>query len=514
MKGKISKIKNTKGELALPITTVEAVYLEDGKTKLSDEIKDVLKYEAFDDEGIIAEIPSVIEEIDGIKKDISEINSSLDNKANKNDVAKISNGTPLFASNLADMNDITRNYVNINDGYLYVNNNGYWNKTSVLYQSTGINDNSITPIKINKENQTYYSNNLAIELIPMKYVSPTTGEIMDYTSTSGTTVDDGVTEFIEVGENRVFSYIGYSTESKINGCIYDINKNKIGNLLSPSVAGGVVEMTMPIGAKYIRVNYSRKYKDIFYVKEKFINVKSNIKWLDVDINNLNKNVLDLIVDSQKTISKYKGKKLACLGDSITYGYGLSNPSIEGWVAMLGRELEFAEVKNYGLSGDLIAREVGIAPSMAIRYTTMNDDYDVVIVFGGTNDYYHGKKFGDKSSTDITEFYGALNVLMTGLQTKYLGKEIIFITPMSSYYAGHSSDVLNKNTNKNLKDYRDAIIERCEYYSIPCIDLYSICGMDVAHNVNHKSYYSQDGVHPNIIGNERIKDRIKGFLLTL
>ena len=32
MKGKISKIKNTKGELALPITTVEAVYLEDGKT--------------------------------------------------------------------------------------------------------------------------------------------------------------------------------------------------------------------------------------------------------------------------------------------------------------------------------------------------------------------------------------------------------------------------------------------------------------------------------------------------
>ena len=78
MKGKISKIKNTKGELALPVTTVEAVYLEDGKTKLSDEIKDVLKYEILDDEGITAEIPSVIEEIDGIKKNISEINSSLE----------------------------------------------------------------------------------------------------------------------------------------------------------------------------------------------------------------------------------------------------------------------------------------------------------------------------------------------------------------------------------------------------------------------------------------------------
>ena len=59
MKGKISQIKNTKGELALPVTTVEAIYMEDGITKLSDEMKDVLKYEEFDNEDITAEIPSV-----------------------------------------------------------------------------------------------------------------------------------------------------------------------------------------------------------------------------------------------------------------------------------------------------------------------------------------------------------------------------------------------------------------------------------------------------------------------
>ena len=79
MKGKISKIKNTKGELALPITTAEAVYMEDGTTKLSDEIKDVLKYEVFDDESITVEMPSAIEEIEEIKEELSEINESLDN---------------------------------------------------------------------------------------------------------------------------------------------------------------------------------------------------------------------------------------------------------------------------------------------------------------------------------------------------------------------------------------------------------------------------------------------------
>jgi methionine aminopeptidase len=83
MKGKISKIKNTKGELALPVTTVEAIYMEDGITKLSDEMKDVLKYEEFDNEDIVAEIPSVKEEINGIKKNISDINSSLDNNTNE-----------------------------------------------------------------------------------------------------------------------------------------------------------------------------------------------------------------------------------------------------------------------------------------------------------------------------------------------------------------------------------------------------------------------------------------------
>ena len=45
MKGKISKIKNMEDELVLPVTTVEAIYMEDGITKLSDEMKDVLKYD-------------------------------------------------------------------------------------------------------------------------------------------------------------------------------------------------------------------------------------------------------------------------------------------------------------------------------------------------------------------------------------------------------------------------------------------------------------------------------------
>ena len=177
MKGKISKIKNTKGELALPITTVEAVYMEDGTTKLSDEIKDVLKYEAFDDEGIIAEIPSVIEEIDGIKKNIGEINSSLETKANIVDVFFKNNGI-----NINDFDEETRstflnaqgidvNYVlgennvkEINTTFLLPSKNLFNITNSTLnkyvYSGSGaLGDNSAYDttefIKV-KENTSYY----------------------------------------------------------------------------------------------------------------------------------------------------------------------------------------------------------------------------------------------------------------------------------------------------------------------------------------------------------------------
>ena len=130
MKGKISKIKNTKGELALPITTVEAVYMEDGTTKLSDEIKDVLKCEAFDDGNITAEIPSVIEQIDGIKKDISEINETLDNNTRKiEEVAKTGTTMEVVQNKLTEMlndgsivfNTVTPSMTTFfeNDGLLY-----------------------------------------------------------------------------------------------------------------------------------------------------------------------------------------------------------------------------------------------------------------------------------------------------------------------------------------------------------------------------------------------------------
>ena len=82
-----------------------------------------------------------------LKNDINNVKSQLEHKASKDDIARISTGTPLFASSTAEMTDTTRTYVNTTDGYVYIYSVGSWTKTSILYQSTGIQDKSISEEK-------------------------------------------------------------------------------------------------------------------------------------------------------------------------------------------------------------------------------------------------------------------------------------------------------------------------------------------------------------------------------
>lgn len=84
-----------------------------------------------------------------LNRRLDKFDSQLEQMAKKDDVARISSGTPLFASSTSEMSDTTRNYVNTTDGYLYNYSSGSWTKTNMLYQSSGINNRSIEQIHIN-----------------------------------------------------------------------------------------------------------------------------------------------------------------------------------------------------------------------------------------------------------------------------------------------------------------------------------------------------------------------------
>ena len=86
----------------------------------------------------------------------------------------------------------------------------------------------------------------------------------------------------------------------------------------------------------------------------------------------------------------KGKKIYFLGDSITEGVGASDTE-HCYVSVFGK-LSGAVVKNYGISATRIACQTENLTtkepdlSFVNRADSMDSDADVVVVFGGTNDF--------------------------------------------------------------------------------------------------------------------------------
>ncbi len=208
----------------------------------------------------------------------------------------------------------------------------------------------------------------------------------------------------------------------------------------------------------------------------------------------------------------QNKKINVLGDSITEGVGVSAP-MYAYEYVLGRMVGAEVVRNYGVSGTRIAKQNGddlYGDPFCIRYANMDDDADLVLVFGGTNDYGHGNvPFGGDGDFDIHTFCGACHVLFRGLVEKYPTARIVILTPLQRWGGQEPCP----NTGKPLLAYVDAIIRIAATYSLPVIDLYRTAGICPDMPVQ-RQLYAPDGLHPNDAGAARMAEIIAGFLTSL
>ncbi len=222
------------------------------------------------------------------------------------------------------------------------------------------------------------------------------------------------------------------------------------------------------------------------------------------------------------VSKWTGKKANFLGDSITYGHGLADPSTEAFPMLLKNLLGLSVVRNYGISGTKIAKiSKDDKMAMSVRYADMDDDADLVIVMGGTNDYGHHRDrgsltapFGQFSDRTAETFYGALHVLFGGLISKYPIKTIVIVTPLPRTYVMNNTTqddrTVNPDTSKNMLDYVNAIREVAEYYSLPVLDLYKNYGITPLIEES-RIRYMPDCLHPNAEGHKVIANKLANFL---
>ena len=210
----------------------------------------------------------------------------------------------------------------------------------------------------------------------------------------------------------------------------------------------------------------------------------------------------------------KGTKINFLGDSITEGAGTS--SHDKMFTMLIEREYGAICQNYGIGGTRIARqktptEENWDRDFISRVPEMDADADIVVVFGGTNDFGHGDApLGAMSDRTPYTFYGALHCLYTALIEKYPDVPIVVLTPLHRI-----TEDIPTGDNKpapvgTLKEYVNIIREVAEYYSLPVLDLFKESGLQPKIPVIQQKYVP-DGLHPNDAGNEILAHKIARFL---
>ncbi len=214
----------------------------------------------------------------------------------------------------------------------------------------------------------------------------------------------------------------------------------------------------------------------------------------------------------------KGKKIVFLGDSITEGAGVADSQNIYWNRIA--QMTGAECYGYGIGGTRIAKQrVPTNPrhdsDFCSRVDSMIPDADVVVVFGGTNDFGHGDApMGTMADRDNDTFYGALHMLYRKLLERYPEGQIVVMTP--THRLGEDNNVVNELGVRRcgcLLDYVEAIRKVAAYYSLPVLDMWNISGIQPAVNVL-KDKFMPDGLHPNDAGHQKMAEKFVGFVATL
>ena len=194
--------------------------------------------------------------------------------------------------------------------------------------------------------------------------------------------------------------------------------------------------------------------------------------------------------------------IAFLGDSITVGY----KSGYSYADVVCEDLGCVQF-NYGISGNTLASNDG--EGFVERYKSINPDCRVIVVYGGSNDYYNNVALGSPDSTKKDEFYGGLKKLCSGLKESYPDANIVFLTPLPGEFGGmHNSS--NNETGSSMWDYVDAMQKVCAKYDIPVIDLYH----NFSINADNYDSYTSDGIHPNEEGHSLIAKAVEKYIKSL
>lgn len=181
-------------------------------------------------------------------------------------------------------------------------------------------------------------------------------------------------------------------------------------------------------------------------------------------------------------------KLVCIGDSLTEGYGIRQAY--RWSDLLSKELHI-EIINSGISGDTTGGMLARFHNMVIAHKPTH-----VIIMGGTNDLWFNLSDEQIISNILAMTrYARYNDIISiiGIPTPYYHDNLV---------STNSTFLDPKNQSERIKAYKRKLTDFAIEDELTFIDF----------SINMTSdLFLEDGLHPNEMGHEVMKENAKRFL---
>lgn len=218
----------------------------------------------------------------------------------------------------------------------------------------------------------------------------------------------------------------------------------------------------------------------------------------------------------KFVSPLKGKTWLFLGDSITFGTGVSDGhdyptliknkygvnSINGAVAG-GR---YAKVSGSDANDRVIAQQI-------INQAENIKKADIVSIKCGTNDFANVVPFGEVDSTSEYTFNGGLNNAISAIYSLNPKVRLILFTPIFRATQSYTDDKNSDDyplSGKYLREYCSEIEKAGKRHHVPVFNLNDISGI----NRYNASIMLSDKLHLSDSGSEYLAPTIHGCVATL
>lgn len=191
-------------------------------------------------------------------------------------------------------------------------------------------------------------------------------------------------------------------------------------------------------------------------------------------------------------------KVACVGDSITYGHGISGWPENNYPSVLQKLLgDEYHVNNYGVSSFAVQVNADRSYRTLTHYQdSLAYDADVVVFMMGSNDSK------PVNWVDAATFKADLLSLLES----YGDARIVLCTPASAFFLdGQTEGVTNHNIQPLIVvEIAQIVREVAAEQGYTMVDIHALTG-------EHPEWFAADGVHPNNEGAATIAQTISDAL---